>query len=266
MYDFHLHSEHSMDSIASMEDMVLSAISKNFKSICFTDHVDFDSTVKKIDFCFRESDYFRNINKVKYKYIKDIEILAGVEIGMQSHLFERYNKFIDDNPFDFVLMSIHSVDQMDISGDNLLKDLDPLLALENYYNKMHNCVKNYNNFDIIGHFDYIDRYFSNYAKIPKYDEYYYLVEEILKLIIESGKGIEINTGGVRYGLKYFHPKIQILKLYKDLGGEILTIGSDAHRPEDLGYEYRTAERLLKDLGFKYIHLFKGRKKFPIHIG
>ena len=242
MYDFHLHSEHSMDSIASMEDMVLSAISKNFKSICFTDHVDFDSTIHKIDFCFRESDYFRNINRVKYKYIKDIEVLAGVEIGMQSHLFQRYNEFINNNPFDFVLMSIHSVDEMDISGDNFLEAIDPLIALEQYYNDMYNCINNYNNFDIIGHFDYIDRYFLDYAKIPRYDEYQYLIEEILKLIIANGKGIEVNTGGMRYGLKYFHPKIQILKLYKELGGEILTIGSDAHKPEDLG------------------------KRFPIHIG
>lgn len=266
MYDFHLHSEHSMDSIASMEDMVLSAISKNFKSICFTDHVDLDSTAQRIDFSFRESDYFRNINKVKYKYIKDIEVLAGVEIGMQLHLFERYNKLITDYPFDFVLMSIHSVNQMDISGDGFLEGLDPLLALENYYNDMYNSINNYNNFDIVGHFDYIDRYFSDYDKIPRYDEYYYLVRKILELIIKNGKGIELNTAGMRYGLKYFHPKIQILKLYKELGGEIITIGSDAHRPQDLGYEYRTAERLLSDLNFRYIYLFKDRKKYPIHIG
>ena len=266
MYDFHLHSEHSMDSIASMESMVLSAIDKNFKSICFTDHVDFDSTIKRIDFSFRESDYFKNINQVKYKYSKDIEVLAGVEIGIQSHLFERYNKFINDNPFDFVLMSIHSVNQMDINGDNFLEGLHPLVALEEYYNDMYNCIKNYQNFDIVGHFDYIDRYFLDNTKIPRYDDYYSIVEEILKLIIQNGKGIEINTSGIRHGLKYFHPKVQILKLYKELGGEILTIGSDAHQAEYVGYDYRVAERLLKDLGFKYIHLFKDRKKYPIHIG
>ena len=92
MYDFHLHSEYSIDSKASMENMVLGAIEKNLKSICFTDHVDLDSTSKRLDFVFRTSDYFRNIKQVKYKYMKNIEILAGVEIGIQPHLFERYNK------------------------------------------------------------------------------------------------------------------------------------------------------------------------------
>lgn len=266
MYDFHLHSEHSIDSRASMEDMVLSAINKNFKSICFTDHVDFDATTQKIDICFRESDYFRNIKQVKYKYTKNIEILAGVEIGMQPHLFKKYGEFINNSPFDFVLMSLHTVDGLDIHEGAFIKEKDPIIALEMYYNNMHTCIEGYDDFDIVGHLDYIDRYFLSPSKTPRYDEYYYLIEEILKLIIENGKGIEINTGGMRYGLKYFHPKIQILKLYKELGGEIITIGSDAHKPEDVGYGYRAAERILKDLGFKYIHLFKDRKKFPINIG
>lgn len=266
MYDFHLHSEHSIDSTASMESMVLSAIDKNLKSVCFTDHVDFDSTNLKIDIGFRESDYFRNIKQVKYKYAHDIEILSGVEIGMQPHLFEKYNHFINHNPFDFVLMSIHCIDGVDLHQDEFISNLEPIEVLEKYYNDMLLCIKNYNNFDVMGHFDYIDRCFLDYSKMPRYDEYYLIISEILKLLIDNGKGIELNTSGILSGLKYFHPKIQILNLYRELGGEIITIGSNAHKPEDVGYEYRTAERMLKELGFKYIHIFKERKKFPINIG
>ncbi|MBU5426387.1 histidinol-phosphatase HisJ family protein [Tissierella pigra] len=265
MYDFHLHSEYSIDSKASMESMVLAAIDNNLKSICFTDHVDLDSTVERIDFVFRTSDYFKNIRQVKYKYMKDIEILAGVEIGIQPHLFERYNEFIDDNNFDFVLMSVHSVNKLDIHADGFTKEIEPLKALEAYYNDMYTCVKGFNNFDILGHLDYIDRYFDDYSTIPKYDEYHYMIESILKILIENGKGIEINTAGMRYGLGYFHPKIQILKLYRELGGEIITIGSDSHKPDTIGYGYRSAEKMLKELGFKYVHIFKERKKFPINI-
>ena len=76
----------------------------------------------------------------------------------------------------------------------------------------------------------------------------------------------MNTAGVKYGLGYYHPKIEILKLYKELGGEIITIGSDAHNPEFIGYEYKEVEKLLRELEFKYIYLYKERKKFPIHIG
>ena len=265
MYDFHIHSEYSIDSKTSMEDMVSAAINKNMKSICFTDHVDFDSTSQRIDFVFRTSDYFKNIRQVKYKYIKDIEILAGVEIGIQPHLIERYNNFINDNDFDFVLMSIHAVNKLDIHADNFTKGIKPIDALEQYYKDMYYCVKNFSNFDILSHLDYIDRYFESYSSIPRYDDYYNLVECILKLLIENGKGIEINTAGMRYGLGYFHPKIQILKLYKELGGEIITVGSDSHTPDNIGYKYRAVEKMLKELGFKYIHIFKERKKYPINI-
>lgn len=265
MYDFHLHSQYSMDSKASMEDMVISAMEKNLKSICFTDHVDFDSGIQKIDFVFRTQDYFKNINKVKYRYKQDIEVLGGVEIGMQPHLFQRYESFIKNNPFDFVLMSIHGVNGKDISLDQFTKEKKPIDALLEYYNEMYTCVKGFNDFDILGHIDYIDRYFDDYSLIPKYEDYAYIVEDILKTLIEKGKGIEINTGGLRFGLDYSHPKINILKLYKKLGGEIITFGSDSHSPETIGYEYKACEKLLKELEFKYIHIFKNRKKFPINI-
>ncbi len=266
MYDFHVHSDYSMDCKYLMEEMVVEAINNNMKSICFTDHIDYDVTEKRIDIDFRTNDYFKKVNQVKYKYLKNIEILAGVEIGMQPHLGERYNEIIDNNPFDFVIMSIHSIDGKDIHLDGFTNNKSPIDALTKYYEYLYQCVNSFDNFDVLGHIDYIDRYFSESTILPDFDEYSSLVRDILKLVIEKGKGIEVNTAGIKYGLKYYHPKPQILKLYKDLGGEIITIGSDAHSPKFIGYEYKGAEKLLRELGFKYIYLFKERKKFPIHIG
>ena len=265
MYDFHLHSNFSMDSKASMESMVLSAIENNLKSICFTDHVDLESTSKKIDFLFRADDYFKNIKKVKYKYMDQIEILGGVEIGMQPHLKERYDKFIDENPFDFVIMSIHGIAGKSIAIDNILHEMPIEEVFEIYYREMYESVRVFDNYDVLGHMDYIDRYIDSPLDIPNYKAYYEIISEILKLIIDKGKGLEVNTAGIRRGLDYFNPKPSILNMYKELGGEILTIGSDAHSHEHIGYNYRLAERHIKDLGFKYIYLFKGRKKFPIKI-
>lgn len=265
MYDMHIHSQYSMDSTTEMEKIVIQAIKNNMKSICFTDHVDFDSTTQKIDFVFRTSDYFREINRVKYKYKKDIEILAGVEIGIQSHLFERYDKFINNNFFDFVLMSIHSVNGEDIYVDNFTKDKDPVEAIRAYYTDMLTCVRGFSNFDILGHIDYIDRYFSLKEDIPELKEYEDLIVEIFKTLIEKDKGIELNTSGFRKNLGYFHPKLSILEIYKDLGGETITIGSDSHTSDTVGSDFKLAEKMLRDLGFKYIHIFKERKKFPINI-
>ncbi|MCK9444210.1 MAG: histidinol-phosphatase HisJ family protein [Tissierellaceae bacterium] len=266
MYDFHLHSEYSIDSKASMESMVASAINNNLKSICFTDHVDYDATTTGMDFVFRTADYFKNINQVKYKYKNEIEILAGVEIGMQPHLFDRYNTLIENNNFDFVIMSLHAVEKIDIHTGEFTKKYEPLDALERYYGDIKKCISGFSNFDVFGHLDFIDRYFNRTASIPRFEDYYGLVYDVLKLLIQNNKGIEINTSGVRYGLGYYHPKVSILKLYKELGGEIVTIGSDSHAPNTIGHDYKLAEKLLRDLGYKYIFIFKDRKKFPINIG
>lgn len=265
MYDMHIHSQYSMDSTTPMEDTVIEAIKKNMKSICFTDHVDYDSSLQKLDFVFRTSDYFREINRVKYKYKKQIEILAGVEIGIQPHLFERYDKFLNNNQFDFVLMSIHAVEGEDIFLDKFTDNKDPIKAIRAYYTDMLTCVKSFSNFDILGHIDYIDRYFSSKEDIPDFESYKDLVVEILETIIKKGKGIELNTSGLRKGLGYFHPKTSILELYKSLGGETITIGSDSHIAETVGSDYKLAEKVLRDLDFKYTHIFKERKKFPINL-
>ena len=241
MYDCHIHSDFSIDGKYLMEEMVLGAISKNMKSICFTDHIDFDVTENKIDFEFRPNDYFKKIKQVKYKYMDKIEILAGVEIGIQPHLYSRYNELDDKNPFDFVIASVHAIDGKDIHADNFTYNKKPLEALAIYYDYLYQSIKKYDNYDVIGHIDYIDRYFEDFSKIPDFKEYYTYVRKILELVIEQGKGIEINTAGIKYGLGYYHPKIEILKLYRSLGGEIITIGSDAHSPEFIGYEYKEVE-------------------------
>lgn len=265
MYDSHVHSQYSMDSTADMEDSVRKAIEENMKSICFTDHVDFDSTMDKIDFVFRTSDYFRELNRLKYRYRDEIQVLAGVEIGMQTHLLERYDRFVGDNPFDFVIMSIHSVGGEDIYLDNYTKDKDPLEACLEYYRTMLDCVKAYSNFDVLGHIDFIDRYFQSKDQIPAFEEYKDILVEIFQVLIHKGKGIELNTSGYRKDIGVFHPKTPILELYKEMGGEIITMGSDAHRPEDVGADFKLGEKLLGELGFKYIYVYKERKKFPINI-
>lgn len=265
MYDFHIHSDFSMDCKYLMEEMVKASIEKNLKGICFTDHIDYEVGKDKIDIDFRVQDYFRKIKKVKYTHMKDIEILAGVEIGLQPHLADRYNSLIEGNPFDFIIMSIHAIEGSDIYLDNFTQGKDPLEAILQYYDYMYQSLLAFDNFDIVGHFDYIDRYFLQTDDIPSFKEYAGPVEKILSLLIEKGKGLELNTAGKRYGLDYYNPKNEILELYRDLGGEIITIGSDAHRPEDLGHDYRLAEKLLRELGFKYIYIFKERKKYPIHI-
>lgn len=265
MYDFHLHSNFSMDTKHSMDSMCISAIEKGLKGICFTDHIDLDVTANKLDFQFITDDYLKNLKSMKYRYCEKLQVFSGVEIGMQTHLGERYDEILRNGAFDFVIMSIHSLGENPQFIDEFLISVDPIIALEIYYNTMYECVKSFDNYDVLGHIDFIDRYFIDKTRLPKYDKVFPIIEEILKTIIYNNKGLEINTAGLRYGLDYLHPKVSILKLYKELGGEIITIGSDAHSPEYVGDNMKFAENYLKGLGFKNSYIFKDRKKNPVKL-
>lgn len=103
---------------------------------------------------------------------------------------------------------------------------------------------------------YIDRLLKDSMEI---------IEEILKTLISNGKGIEINTAGFKYGLGHPNPHEKVLKLYHELGGEIITIGSDAHECKHLAYDFEKVPEILKNCGFRYYSEFTGRKAAMVKI-
>ena len=122
---------------------------------------------------------------------------------------------------------------------------------------MLDCLKKYKDYDVVGHFNVIDRYTD---RIPDPSVYMDLVEEILRVVVSDGKGLEINTSSFRYGMgERTTPAKEILRLYKELGGEIITIGSDAHKPKDLGYYFDHAVEMIKDTGINYLATYEQRK-------
>lgn len=249
-----------------MEDMVKGALEKNMKILSFTDHIDYDYGNDELDFVFDTDDYFKELKKIKSNYKGQIEIVSGVELGMQPHLARNINEKMNLEDFDFIIMSIHTVMGKEMHEGELYKDRDLLDAYFLYYDEMLSVLDNFNNFDIVGHINLIDRYVkymnNNTVKLEEYKE---LIKKVLEKIILKDKGIEINTSGIRYGINSFHPTSEILSLYKELGGEIITIGSDAHSPENVGFNYEDAIELLRELDFKYITTFKNRKKQFIKI-
>ena len=116
-------------------------------------------------------------------------------------------------------------------------------------------------FDVYGHLDYIVRYGPNTNKFYSYEKYKDILDKILRTIIQKGKGIEINTGGFKYGLGHPNPTEEILTRYRELGGEIITIGADAHTPEHIAFDFHKIPQLLTDCGFRYYTVFKERKPF-----
>lgn len=263
MYDMHIHSDFSIDTDILMEEMVKSALEKNGKTICFTDHVEFGIGPEKIDVVFRVEDYFKKFRQLRYSYAGKIEILAGAELGLQPGELDKYRDFAASAPFDHVIAAIHTVRNMDVYTE-LSRRYPAKEAIRMYYEDMLSCLEDYSDYDSLAHIDFIDRYFLPDNPAPPFESYRELVEPVLRVLIENGKALEVNTGGLRR-LPYAHPKKEILQLYAQMGGELLTMASDAHKPADIYHAFRETEKMLKEMGFKYIFKYKERKKYPIHL-
>lgn len=264
MQDLHLHSEFSFDSYTDPEENIKAAIRNNIKIMAFTDHMD-NFCQNDRDISFDLEKYFSTIYKFREKYKNQIKILAGVEVGLAYENADKINQFIDENPFDFIIGSIHAVEFKDVWSNRKIIEKNPKYYFRKYYQYMLESIKSCKNFSVLGHIDYIDRYIKDKSVIPGFSFYEDLIEEILKELIKTNRGIEYNTAGFRNDLTHANPKDKILEKYKNLGGNIITLGSDSHFPDTISYKIDDGIKHLKDLGFDHISYFENKKEKIIEI-
>lgn len=260
--DFHTHSLHSGDSDAKMEDMIESAISKGLKKLCFTEHNDFEYPVSEDCpegyFDLNVDPYLYDLIRLREKYADRINLLFGIELGLMPEIMRKNAILSKSYDYDFIIGSSHICHGKDPYYPEFFQGRTDREAFEEYFTSIIENIKKFKNFDIYGHLDYVVRYSPNKDANYSHTDYIDLIDEILTLLIENEKGIELNTGGYSKGLKDLHPCIGILKRYKELGGEIITVGSDAHVPENIGIHFALAEETLKNAGFKYYATFEKR--------
>ncbi|NBI92251.1 histidinol-phosphatase HisJ family protein [Lachnospiraceae bacterium] len=259
--DYHVHTRFSDDSVYPMEQVVKDAIAMGLEEICFTDHVDYgikedwdcghpiqyreDAPLANVDY----PAYTALIKEMQDKYSGRIRVKMGMEFGMQMHTVSKYEELFARYPFDFIILSVHQVEDKEFWTQDFQRGRSQKEYNERYYEEMGHLVNAYSDYSVLGHMDLIVRY--DEEGIYPFDKIEPMVSEILKRVIERGKGIEMNTSYRRYGLKDTTPSMDILRRYRELGGEIITIGSDSHEPEHLGTGIEGAKKVLKDLGFRY---------------
>lgn len=256
--DCHMHTNFSTDSQADPEDMIRAAIAKGLRAVCITDHEDKDYPNPgefRIDF----PRYVREIGALKEKYQDRIEVRMGVEIGLQPHLGDYYRQLVGKYPFDFVIGSVHVVGSVDPYYPEFYEGRSDAQAYRQTMEETITNIKKIQDFDTLGHLDYVVRYGRNKAEEYSYRRFADEIDEILRYLIEQGKGLELNTAGLKYGLPFAHPHPDVLRRYRELGGEILTVGADGHRPEHVAYDFAKAAEILTECGFRYYTEFVERK-------
>jgi len=262
--DYHVHSSFSSDSQTPMETMVEQAISLGMERICFTDHMDLDFPEEyEFTFQFDPDAYFKKLEQTACAYKHDIKVLKGIEIGMMPHLGGRYNHLLASYPFDFVIASTHLIDRIDPYYPEYWEGKSSAQGLQHYFESILENIAIYQNFDVYGHLDYISRYAPDKNKDFHIEDFQEIIDNILKTLIRFGKGIEVNTAGYKYGMGHPNPHEDIIRRYLELGGRIITIGSDGHQPEHLGYAFPHIEQVLKEIGIKEYMVFENRESIVL---
>lgn len=259
--DYHTHSFFSGDSMAPMEDMAKRALNLGLTHICFTEHYDPDYVYLPGEegmFELNTDSYLYELIKLKNKYQGQIEIGFGVELGLQPHLKKLLALYARSYDFDFIIGSSHICNRKDPYYPEFFENRNEDEAHHEYFETVLESVKALPYFDVYGHLDYVVRYGPTKNDSYTYQKHADIFDKILNTLIDNEKGIELNTGGFRAGLNQPNPCMDILKRYRELGGEIITVGSDAHEPKDIAADFDKACDILKECGFGYYCVFQKR--------
>lgn len=264
MYDYHLHSDFSGDCVESMEDSILQAIKVGGKQLCFTDHLDYDYPETEVEFTFDEEGFSKELKLLQEKYGDKIIIQKGIELGLQPHLAKECMSFVEQFQPDFVLCSFHVADRKDMYNGDFYKNRTPEMVWHDYFDDVLKSLEAFKDYSVVGHLDIPKRY-HDATKNAAMSLYAEKLEEVLMLIIQDGKGIEVNMSGLRTPANETLPSRNILKKYYELGGQYITIGSDAHRKEDIYSHFKDVLEMLNDIGFEYYTIYDKRKPIQMSI-
>ena len=256
--DYHIHCSYSNDSDYPMEDVVREAIGLCMDEICFTDHVDYgpkkdwgerieytESGMPLVNVDYER--YFSELSRLSEKYEGKIVLKKGLELGVQRHTLSLNKALCEKYPMDFALLSIHQVKDRGIWTEEFKAGKTPEECYLSYYEEMLAVVREFKSYSCLAHMDLV----TTSCRVPfvPFHKNRDIIAEILETVIRDGKGIELNTSCYKKRLSDLTPSRDILKLYRDLGGEIITIGTDSHKEGCVGRYFNEGLSALKALGF-----------------
>jgi histidinol-phosphatase (PHP family) len=255
MFDYHMHTRVSFDGHDTGIQMAQAAKNAGLKEICFTDHLDYDPMGKMGIMAFDTNAYNTEYDQLE---ISGLKIRRGMEFGMTPDNQAQFRRDLQRRQFDFVLGSVHFVDDLDVYYTEYWQNKTVFQAERRYLEATLECVQSQDDFDVLAHLTYIAKTTAHPApRTVPFAEHQEIIDEILRILVRKGKGMEMNTSGVDRCGGYL-PTADYFRRFRELGGEIVTVGSDAHQSRRVGQYSFDACEILKDI-FGYVCTFENRK-------
>lgn len=251
MFDSHVHTKFSPDSVLKIEEAIEKSNEEGL-GLIITEHMDYDYP-EEDGFHFNPEDYFK-----EYEKYRGDKLLLGVEIGIRDCNLEKNKKLNDSFPFDYIIGSVHVIDGVDIYNDpDIYEKISKKDLYTMYLEQMAHRLKQHDFVDSLGHIDYLARY-ANYSD-PEiyYNDFAPLFDEVFKTAIDRGIVLELNTKRLKSERTY-KSMIDIYKRYRELGGREITVGSDSHFKDAIGFEFKAAKEIAEECNLKIVY-FKNRK-------
>ena len=264
--DSHMHTKHfSSDAIQSIEELITASKTAGMNAIAITEHYDMDYPHKDEIMVFDIGEYQNIFPRWRglSERLQGPELLMGIEIGWQPHLNERIKLTVSSLPFDEIILSNHLFRGVDIYYSEECALIPRKDRHKEYIGEMARMCREISDFDVAAHYDYINRYIEDPQSAVFYDDCPREFDEFFEALISKDKALEINTRSIDKQKKkksdYIMPDPGIIRRYLDMGGKLITLGSDSHDPSTIGIHFEETSQYLYSLGVKEIYYFRGRK-------
>ena len=253
LFDSHMHTRFSTDSKMDIKEAIAKGRELGI-GITITEHMDILYPEPQA-FIFDAAQYF-----AEYNQYRSDNVLLGIEIGMRSDCLEENCSLIEAYPFDYVIGSVHVIDSIDIYAPDFYHGKSKQEVYRQYFATMLQCVTCYDGIHSLGHIDYIARYARFADTEVYYSEFKEHIDEILIMLANKGKALEINTKrlGSKEAVEIIMP---IYKRFYEVGGRLVTVGSDAHRVEEIGRGLDTGLEIAERSKLKVVYFKEGKPHY-----
>lgn len=273
LFDNHNHSQFSFDGKrTSVEESSRAARTKGLGGICFTDHCDFyvppvkaaheDLVPEEFDIVEQQEEIDRVQNLIDKN--RGFRILKGIEIGLHEDCREKIRSLLSCNSFDQIIASVHYLDGNDPFYGGYYEGKDWKQAYGLYLETIYKEMTWLGDFDIMGHYDYVVRYAPYPQNSIRYRDFSDILDEMFRFLIHEGKALEFNTKSYqKHNGRTVLPDSDVLLRYREMGGEIISLGSDSHDPEKVGLDFSRFAEYIRSLGFRYSAHYEKRRLVQI---
>jgi len=259
MIDQHTHTIFSPDASkdATFENYIASLNEKKLTSITFTDHCDFDCPTPLFHTIPDFYDFKRRLDEAQLNTSTLLQF--GVELGYQPHIVGAMKQLVESHPFDAVLLSLHYVDGLDPYDGSFFKGRSLNEGYQRYFEEVLDAITAFDEFQILAHLDYIFRYSLEKTDAVDITLFYPILDAIFEVLIKRQKVLELNTSPWRKDYQNTRPNLGLIQRYYEKGGRLISLGSDAHQPSDVGADFDKAIGFLKTVGLTSLAWVKEKK-------